>query len=147
MNIYFSARDCRPHTAHPQRRISVSQPAPSPVRWMAMLLMFVTLASVGSRPPHGGAQDRPSPQTLDLPPALVKLLQHRCGPCHQGDEPAAGLDVTSLPGPLYSSGNPSAAFDLKSKAYRCIFLEIRTFQDELYIWWTNFLTFQLFFLK
>lgn len=69
-----------------------------------MLLMFVTLASVGSRPPHGGAQDRPSPQTLDLPPALVKLLQHRCGQCHQGDEPAAGLDVTSLPQTLASSG-------------------------------------------
>jgi len=62
-----------------------------------IFLLYLGFAGLGASPRKASGQDPAAPRPLQLPPALVQLFERRCGECHQGNDPAAGLDLSQLP--------------------------------------------------
>ena len=75
-----------------------------PLRHKMVVLFYLAFAGVNASHRDLSAQEQTAPRPLQLPPALVQLFERRCGACHQGDDSAAGLDLTKLPQTLEQPG-------------------------------------------
>ena len=62
-----------------------------------IFLLYVVFAGLDASPRQAPGQDQAASRPLQLPPALIQLFERRCSECHQGNDPAAGLDLTQLP--------------------------------------------------